>query len=272
MQKSASGSWGLGVVFVLAHCAVTCGVAQETKPTVKAVGMNLGLADPDSEYGGSYVLGRSAGIEVTVMVEDKSSFFVSVIDEGQEKTELSLSADGQKLKNDSGFSRIGFMANISENGQRVVVPVSATQLPPRGTGNLKVSGNLVLLAGANEKTDKVTFKVAAGEQVQLGPVATKISSVDEYEFGETVTNITFETDQPLDVISGMKFFDEGGRALEASPGGSSSFGFGNQMTYSRSFQISGTPKSLSVEVRYFGSTKTVTIPIELDVDLSLSGK
>lgn len=262
----------LGLMVVLVGFLSSGGTCQDATPTIKAVGMNIGLADPDSEYGGSYVLGRSAGIEITFMVEDKNSFFVSVIDEGKEKSDLSLVVDGKKLDNTNSFSRIGFMSSISDNGQRVTVPVSATQLPPKGATSVKVTGKLVLMAGADEKTDKVSFKVAVGETVQLGPISTKISSVDEYDFGETVTNIAFETNQSMDVISSLKFLDENGKELETNSGGSSSFGFGDQMTYMRAFQVAGKPTALTAQVKYFGSTQTLTVPVDLDVDLSLSSK
>jgi hypothetical protein len=254
---------------------VTQGVlaqAQEARPTVRAVSLSAALTDPESEYGGSFVLGRQPGIEVVIMANDPKSFFVAVVDQGREKTELRLMVDGKPLKDERGFSNIGFMSNISENGQRVTVPITATELPPKGTRLLKVAGTLILRAGGDEKTDKVRFQVVEGENVRLGPVSAKISDLSEFDFDGPTTNINFETNQSLEAISAIKFFGEDGQALEASSGGSSSFGFGNQMTYTRGFQIKGKPTTLTAEVTYFGSTRTITVPVDLELDLSLGGK
>lgn len=264
--------WTVVAMFVATVSSSRYGIAQESRPVIKVVGLSVNLPDPTNKFGGSYVLGRREGIEVTVMVEDANAFFISVMDEGKEKTELQVSADGEKLTNESGFGGNAFMSNISDDGRRVVVPVSATQLPPEGTKSLKVAGRLFLKAGADEKKEMVKMKVAAGETVKLGPITTKISSVEDSNFGESMTNITFETNQSLDVISGLKFLDAQGKEIKSSATGSSSFGFGNQVTHSRGYQLQGQPKTLTVEVTYFGSTRTISIPVDMDVTLSLVAK
>ncbi|MBL8892061.1 MAG: hypothetical protein JNL67_18950 [Planctomycetaceae bacterium] len=272
MKVKAVGPWLVLAAFTILSTTPCQTEAQDAKATIKAVGLSVNLPDPDSGFGGSYSLGRSAGIEVVLLAEDSKSFLIAVVDDGDEKTSLELSANGETLKNEQGFSNIGSMSQISENGHRAIVPVAATQVPPAGTNTVRVSGKLVLKAGTDEKKDKVKFKVAVGEQVQLGPATTKISAVEAYDFGEPTTNINFETNQALDVISEIKFFDEQGKALEATPAGSSSFGFGDEFTYTRGFQVAGSPKSLSAEVTYFAATKRITVPVDLEVSLSLGGK
>lgn len=260
-------SIGLAAVFFYDSSA-----SAQTGATVRVVALTVALPDPGSEYGGSYVLGRPAGVDVSIMVEDRNAFFLAVVDEGSEKTEVQLLAGGKPLENENRFSRLSFMSNISDNGQRVIVPISATELPPKGTTGLKAAGKLVLKVGDDEKVDKVAFKVAQGETVQLGPVAAKIASVESYDFGAAVTNVTFESTKPLDAISSIKFLDENGKEIETSPGGSSAFGFGDQMTYSRGFGVAGKPTSLTAEVKFFSKTRNVIVPIDVEVDLSLGGK
>lgn len=271
MRATSLGSWLIAALIAGTFSANEV-LAQESTAVVKAVGLSVNLPDPNSEYGGSYSMGRPSGIEVMVLAEDPKMFFISVVDDGPEKTALEISANGKKLKNEQGFSNFGFMSRISDNGHYVVVPVSATQVPPAGANSVKVTGKLILKTGADEKKEKVKFNVAVDESVKLGSVTTKITSVEEYNFGEATTNITFETNQSLDVISNIKFFDDQGKELESSSAGSSSFGFGDKMTYTRGFQIAGSPKNLNAEVTYFGSTRTVTVPVDLEVNLSLGAK
>ena len=271
MKTTMIGFLTVVAMFVVDVLSARYGIAQESPPVIKVVGLSVNLPDPNSKFGGSYVSGRRAGIEVTVMVDDASAFFISVIDEGKEKTELQVSADGKKLTNENDFGNTVF-SKISDDGRRVVVPVFAAQVPPEGTKRLKVTGKLFLKAGADQKKENVNLKVAAGETVKLGPITTKISSVEDSNFGESMTNITFEANQSLDVISGLKFLDGQGKELESSLSGSSSVGFGNQNSYSRSYQLQGKPRTLTVEVTYFGSTRTISIPVDMELALSLADK
>ena len=166
--------------FVLALILVSgsC-LAQESKTTVKAVGLSITLPDPDNEFGQSFVLGRSAGVEITLMVEDKNLFFISVVDEGNDKTELKISVNGKPLENKQDFSRIGFMSNISPDGHRITLPVNASEIPPAGTNELEVNGTIGVMVGSDSKKEKVTFKPAVDEKVKLGGIETKIASVEE---------------------------------------------------------------------------------------------
>jgi hypothetical protein len=272
MKPTIPGFFLIAAALAITTLSPIQAIAQDSKPAVKAVGLSVNLPDPDSEFGGSYSLGRPAGVEVMIMAEDAKSFFIAIVEKGPENTALELSAEGKKLKNEQGFGSLGFMSRISDDGHQVIVPVSATQVPTSGANSVKVTGKLVLKAGTDEKKEKTKFKVAVDEKVELGPVTTKISSVEEYNFGEPTTNITFETNQALDVVSMIQFFDEQGKELETSPAGSSSFGFGDEMTYTRGFQVAGSPKTLNAEVTYFASTRVVTLPVDLVVNLSLTAK
>jgi hypothetical protein len=259
--------------FFLASLLVTgSSLAQDSKTTVKAVGLSITLPDPDNEFGQSFVMGRAAGVEVTLMVEDKNLFFLAVVDEGKDKTELKISVDGKPLENKQDFSRIGFMSNISPDGHRVTLPVNASEIPPAGTKELEVSGTIGIMVGSDSKKEKVSFKPVVDEKVKLGGIETKIASVEEQNFGEPTTVITFESQKSLDTIQSIKFLDEAGKEIQSSSGGSSSFGFGGQTTYSRAYQIAGSPKTLSAEIAYFGSNKTIKVPVDCRLDLGISKK
>ncbi len=268
LNLSASSSlFFIALILVCGRC-----FAQETKSTVKAIGLSITLPDPDNEFGQSFVMGRSAGVEITLLVEDKDKFVISVIDEGNDKTELKISADGKTLENKQDFSRIGFMSNISPDGHRVSLPAMASEVPPPGTKSLHVDGTIAILVGSDSKKETVAFKPVVDEKVKLGGIETKIASVEEQNFGEPMTVVNFESQQSLDTIQTIKFLDAEGKELQSSSGGSSSFGFGGQTTYSRSYQIAGSPKSLSAELTYFGSTKVAKIPVKFDFGLGLTQK
>jgi hypothetical protein len=260
-------------IFILAAIILSGNsFAQESKTSVKAVGLSITLPDPDNEFGQSFVLGRAAGVEVTLMVEDKNLFFIAVVDEGKDKTDLKISVVGKPLENKQDFSRIGFMANISPDGHRVTLPVNASEIPPAGTKELGVTGTIGIMVGSDSKEETVSFKPVVDEKVKLGGIETKIASVEEQNFGEPMTVVTFESQKSLDTIQTIKFLDESGKEIQSSSGGSSSFGFGGQTTYSRSYQIAGSPKTLSAEIAFFSSNKTIKVPVDCRLDIGISKK
>ena len=64
-------------------------------------------------------------------------------------------------------------------------------------------------------------------------------------------------------------FMDAGKEVESSSGGSGSFGFGGDVTYSQSHQIASESKTLVFEVIYFLKAVEVKIPVSLEFGLGL---
>jgi len=246
-------------------------ISQNAGPKVDLVGVAVTMADTDNEYGGSAVMGRSPGVEVSLRIVDKNAFFTGLAEkDGEGLSSLKLfTDDGKELTSESSFGGWGFNADISENGQRVTVPVSASGMPPAGTTKLHVRGTVVLVAASDPATEDSAFDVTKGAELKLGNVPVKLSEVEEDPWGEEGLMLAFETSKSLDAISEVVFLDAAGKVIESSSGGSSSFGFGDQMNYSKSYNLKSKPKKITVRVKYFKSTGEVKIPVDLPVTLSL---
>jgi hypothetical protein len=67
----------------------------------------------------------------------------------------------------------------------------------------------------------------------------------------------------------IEFVDAKGKAVESSSGGCGCFGFGGDITYSRSWQIASDAKSIKAKISYYTKTETLKVPCKLEFGLGL---
>ena len=247
------------------------GLCQDSNPHVDLVGVAITLPDADNEYGGSAIPGRSAGVEVNLRIVDAKQFFTGLAEKnGQPVSSLKFfTEDGTELPDENSSPDLSFGWDISKDGHRVTIPFGASTVPAAGTTKLHVRGTVVLVAAKDPTTEENSFDVKKGTQLKLGNVPVKLSEIQEDQNGETGMTLTFETDKSLDTIQDVVFLDEGGKTIESSSGGGGSFGFGDKMTYSSSFNLKAKVKKITVRVKYFKSTEEAKVVVDLPVTLSL---
>ncbi len=267
--------WGLrcarttGLIGLLVFGVAPRASAVQSQPAVDVVGVSVSLPDPDNEYGQSLVPGRSPGVEVHVRVQDKSKTFIGVVDAENNPEAVTALHDGSGNAMAAGSSFGGFGNNISEDGHSVTVQVSSSDVPPAGSNSLQVKGTVILLAGADEKTEDAALTLATDSTVKLGGIEAKVTQADA---GGDEDSCWFglEANKSFDTIAEFKFLDAAGKELEGQSMGDSSFGFGDEMTYQKNFSVAAKPGSkITVRIRYFKSTEEVKIPIDLAVSLGL---
>ncbi|HMP78274.1 MAG TPA: hypothetical protein PKD54_02370 [Pirellulaceae bacterium] len=228
--------------------------------------------DPESEYGWSIVQGRNPGTEVHIRLSARGNTILSLGSadaRGGDQPRL-MTVEGQALKPPRGGADFDFFSQISEDGQHCVFPLRSEELPPAGANQLKMAGKVKLTTGMDLQTKRVKMDVVKDAKVEVGEIRLTLSEVEDDMFGENAWLLTFQSSQSLATIKEIKFFSDGGAEIESSSAGSHSFGFGNQMTYGRSFRVMGKPASLQVEVRYYASTKEVEVPLEMTFELNLN--
>lgn len=247
------------------------GLCQDSNPHVDLVGVAITLPDANNEYGGSAIPGRSAGVEVNLRIVDAKQFFTGLAEKnGQPVSSLKFfTEDGTELPDENSSPDLSFGWDISKDGHRVTIPFGASTVPAAGTTKLHVRGTVVLVAAKDPTTEENSFDVKKGTQLKLGNVPVKLSEIQEDQNGETGMTLTFETDKSLDTIQDVVFLDEGGKTIESSSGGGGSFGFGDKMTYSSSFNLKAKVKKITVRVKYFKSTEEAKVVVDLPVTLSL---
>lgn len=240
----------------------------QSPPKAEIVGISVTRPAPESEFGGSMVPGRSPGVEVHLRIEDPKAFFISAGSEDQAGEGKPAIFDSTGKEFPAGMS-FGFNTSISEDGHAVTFPVSTPELPSSGASGLHVRGTVVLIAGRDSVTEETALTLTPGTEIRLGGVAAKLSTVEDNSFGEEGLMLGFESSKPFDAIQELVFLDEKGTVLESGSAGSGSFGFNDQMTYSRNYALVAKPEKVTLRVRYFKATEAVKIPVDLPVTLSL---
>jgi hypothetical protein len=132
-----------------------------------------------------------------------------------------------------------------------------------------VEGDLVLVVGRDLKTVDVEIVVEEGAELKFGPVDATVGQIGD-AFGEPFKkSIELSSKKSFDAIATVEFVDAKGEAVESSGGGSGSFGFGGDVTYSRSWQIASDAKSIKARVSYYTKTEAVKVPCKLEFGLGL---
>ena len=238
--------------------------AQE-KGTVEVGGLAIAKKDPNSEFGGSFAMGRPAGLEVDLAVSIPKSHILML--DGKKSSLKLTTAKGVELPLDEYFDG-KVSSQIANDHLRAVAQIRATELPPQGTTALKVTGELVFIIGQVPKTEKGVLTVEQGTKIKIAGIDTEITQVSE-AFNEPYKKM-FEltAKSAFNKISKITFTDAG-KEIESSIGGSGSFGFGGDVTYSQSHQVASESQKLNFEVTYFSKSVEVKIPVSLEFGLGL---
>jgi hypothetical protein len=158
---------------------------------------------------------------------------------------------------------------VNDKPSEGTITLRSAELPARSTNSLRIDGTFVLIAGADLKTVDVNLKLAEGIKVKIGPVELSVGQIAP-AFGDPFKqSFGLSGSKPLDTIQKVEFLDDKGEIIESSESGSGSFGFGENMTYSKSWQIATDAKTLNARVSYFSRTEPVNLPCKLTFGLEL---
>ncbi|MBC7967546.1 MAG: hypothetical protein H7Z17_16655 [Fuerstia sp.] len=147
--------------------------------------------------------------------------------------------------------------------------MKSEELPGKKTTQLKLDGTLVFIVGRDLKTADADLKLTEGTKVKFGSLEATVGKIGE-AFGDPFKqSIELSSKASFDSIAKVEFLDSKGTAIESSEAGSSSFGFGGEVTYSRSWQIASDAKAVKVRISYYAKTESVKVPCSLEFGLGL---
>jgi hypothetical protein len=162
-----------------------------------------------------------------------------------------------------------FRLSLNEKPEKGLVSMRTSEIPAKGTKQIQIEGDLVLVVGRDLKTVDVEIVLEEGKELKFGPLDATVGEIGD-AFGEPFKK-TFQmsSKKPFDSIASIEFVDAKGKTVESSSGGSGSFGFGDDVTYSRSWQIASDAKSIKAKVSYYTKTETLKVPCKLEFGLGL---
>jgi hypothetical protein len=252
------------VIAAATLCGSSMVVAQET-PKVSVTGISINRSIPGMEQ--ELPMGETEGVKVSICLQVEGQHIIAVADE-QKKLPVITTDGGKKLAEDEGWSTFG--TEISENGQAVWIPVRSADVPPSGTTALKVSGELTLITGSEPGESDHEFALVQGTKGKLGKAEVSIEEISKNEFGDGGLVVSFSSkSKEFSLIREIRFLSADGSEIESSTMGSGSFGFGDDVTYSRSFSLAGEPKKVKIHVSFFAKTSELKVPVDAEATLGL---
>jgi hypothetical protein len=246
--------------------AATVSAFGQEKVTLQIAGFSVGQKDPSSEFGQGLSMMRQPGLEVDLHFHAPKETVLS-LDTKQTTIELKQD-DGTELPLEEMFDG-NFRLSLNEKPEKGLVSMRTAIIPAKGTKSIQMEGNLVLVVGRELKTGDVEIVLDEGKELKFGPLDVTVGQIGD-AYGEPFKkSFELSSKKPFDSIATIEFVDAKGKAVESSSGGSGSFGFGGDITYSRSWQIASDAKSIKAKISYYTKTETLKVPCKLEFGLGL---
>lgn len=229
--------------------------------SVEPVGMKIVWNSLKKEFDGFQTLNSEEGAYVVLGVSAGDKGIISF---DKKKSKVSVSDGTSDL--DGGF---GMWNKISKDGKVMRIEVSTKKLPAAGVTELKLSGSLeVTMASKTETKASEPTKFKKGDKVEITDgFKFEIDAIGKPKWGDDPLEITLKWSRKVPELAAVRFFDEAGKEIESSTGGSSSMGFGNKYTVTKSYKLKKKSDTLKIEVDLWTDAETVSVPVDLSVGL-----
>lgn len=262
-----SNAWKTCVLFSAVYlAAATASAFGQEKVKLQIAGFSVGQKDPSSDFGQGLSMMRQPGLEVDLHFHAPKETVLSL--DTKQTTIMLKQDDGTELPLEEMFDG-NFRLSLNEKPETGVVSMRTSEIPAKGTKHIQMVGDLFLVVGRDLKTVDVEIVLEEGKELKFGPLDATVGQIGD-AFGEPFKkSFELSSKKPFDSIAAIEFVDAKGKTVESSSGGSGSFGFGGDMTYSRSWQIASDAKSIKARVSYYTKTETLEVPCKLEFGLGL---
>lgn len=253
----------LAIATVMATADVT--MAQD-KTHIEIAGLGIGKKDADSEFGQGLSMMRQPGLEVDVFFKLPGKTVLSI---DNKKSAVVLStADGKELPLEEMFDG-NYRLQLNEEPSAGTISLKTAMLPDKKTASLKLEGDFVFNVGADLKTADVELKLAKDSTAKFGPIDVTVSQVGDGYGDPFKQSFELSSKKSFETIGKVEFLDAKGNVIESTGAGSGSFGFGDEVTYSQSWQIASDAKAVKARISYFNKSESVKLPCKLEFGLGL---
>jgi hypothetical protein len=217
-------------------------------------------------YGTTVVLLVRAGVGNIIDFDDDNSEIKMARDD--RGTDL-LKSSGKGMNSRPDF---GSFPNISSDRKACLIDLKFPENPVSGAVKLECAGTLVFSC-ANEKESFEKKDVALKEKTEFrsGPLSFVISEVKrpDYQADKYPLSVTFQARKRFDTLEGVAFYDEAGREIESSSGGSSESRFMGSVTATRTYNLTKKVEKATIVFTFWKDWKKVPVPFSVTTSLGL---
>jgi len=232
---------------------------------VSVVGLSIAKKDTTSEYGGAMVSGLRSGTTIYINARLPGRTVIEI--KRNEKKEFKISdSTGEALP--SAKLDFGFMADISDDGQAVQLPIASDKVPTEGAESINIMGSVTLVCGAEPIQEEVDVEIASGKKFKLAGIEFKVADIQKSFMNDDGQMIELQCSASPAQIQSITAILADGKSVKLTASGKSEFGFGDNVTYGRNFDVVCKAADIKkLKVSYFKSVEEIELPIELKVGL-----
>ncbi len=239
-------------------------------PTVEVTGLSVAKPDQANKYNQSKAANIPAGTHIFFEIADDTRNFIK-LDAKASKLSAFLDNKGTDLaktkKKGWGSSPnwLGSFPKITDDQHAVRFEIKSAACPTKGATKLTVGATMVLLAGSDLTTEKqidVEFKLDG--KITIGPVPFEIKRIEK-GWGSWERAVTLFTNQPVDGIKSIKFFDAEGKEIESKQTSKSTSNKNINLTYSLKKKVD----KATIEIQYYQKVETLNVPVKRDIGVGL---
>jgi hypothetical protein len=250
----------LAVLIMVVVFCISVFADDATKPsksTVEAVSLNLIKKLDDKNF--PFTASATA---IDVLVSNQDRRFLGV-DPSSEVTEFKDDKGTSLMKSDFFVkTSFGSTPRLALDRRSVVVNVNSHLLPAKGATKLHLKGNLVLIAGIDEKsTDEKELEMKTNSEAKVDDFTLKVTM--DKGFAGSGGTFTVKSSRPN--VKGVSVKDAAGKAVEVSQG--YFYGFGKNWIYS--YTLKKPMSKVKIAVTWFSKEEKVKVPVNLEVSLGL---
>lgn len=247
----------------------------DASPSPQTEGLEVearGLRVVGEAYGGDQSMrpfNYFSGTTVVLLATRPSGGLIRV-DEEASRIKTFVDERGKNLLVKGEFNQPGLnpFAQISPDGKAAILEVFGGGIPTRGSGWVSISGTIVFHAATTKQTFRdPNVKLEEGAVIQTGPVRFEIVKVGKPDWGDEPLAITVAVKQDLHGVAEIRFLDDAGETIEYRDGGTMSSRIGNKVDIKRTFRLTESVATLTVEIDYWTDIKSVEAPFEAVVSL-----
>lgn len=265
-QTSRSGA---GLLAILAMLSAAIGSAcADAGYTARIVGAQFAQAPVQNDKDMALYNLQHGGAELGVLIGGPDKRKIIGLDEQASEDRLQVTLLRGEHSNGKVEIDVWPFFETTDDASHMLVELKLDNALDADTTGLKLGGALVITT-ARSRQSATTGKVSlqTGQRFELGPAQVEIGEVGKPAWGgdQYAVEIKLKSDEMLERIAELEFFDAQGKPLKSSRSGTSSFGFNGVRKVEHSYRLERKTGRVTIEALYWQGLEEVEVPVNMTV-------
>ena len=181
-------------------------------------------------------------------------------------TRPSGEAPAKQLMDTGRQGPIGAFPDVSRDGRRAALEVTAPRAPTDGSGALKLAGALRVRLAAGTKTHTVENVALSAGELDIPARSIEITELTPSDWGQSQMNVTFKMSRgTAERLAKVRFLDDEGDVIKSQR--LSKMPLLNEATLR--YGLAQRMKSATIEFTFHDQMREVDVPLDMSVSMGL---